>query len=560
MAPALTSTMTTLATLLTDAARVDPDTEALVGLSRRYTWREYDRAAANVAAHLLTAGVGRGDRVAVGFSKDARSFVAIHGCLRIGAIVVPLDPMSPPMAARSVLTDADVAAVFVDARRCEQLDPWSIDGLALRTLVTAQPSTDPRTTAFDDVADRAHPDALAALEQLPPVAADDPAYIIFTSGSTGRSKGIVHTHASAMAYAARAVESRRLTPADRIAGMSPLHFDMSTLELYAAPLARCAVVVVGEAHLRFPASFTSRSQDERVSVWYFVPSFFRLVTERGALDQRDLSALRLVMYGGEPYAVGALAELAAAVPNAVIENIYGPAEVNECTSHVVTPATLQGDDVPVGLPWHGVDLRVVDELDGDGDDRFVDVADGEPGELWVSAPTVMTGYWRRPDLDARSLVLRPGGFPWYRTGDVVVRDPDGTVWFRGRRDHQVKVRGIRLELEAVEAVLTDAPDVVHAVAVPVGDAGEAAHVAAVVVLRDGAALDEAALRAFCTSRLPAVGVPKEFRVVDRLPFTATGKLDRRHVREHFADTPVSTSASTTPAAGPASAEAMEETA
>ena len=109
-------------------------------------------------------------------------------------------------------------------------------------------------------------------------------------------------------------------------------------------------------------------------------------------------------------------------------------------------------------------------------------------------------------------------------------------------------------------MLTDAPDVVHAVAVPVGDAGEVAHVAAVVVLRDGAALDEAALRAFCTSRLPAVGVPKEFRVVDRLPFTATGKLDRRHVREHFADTPVSTSTSTTPAAGPASAEATEETA
>ena len=511
--------MTTLATLLTDAARVDPDTEALVGLSRRYTWREYDRAAANVAAHLLAAGVGRGDRVAVGFSKDARSFVAIHGCLRIGAIVVPLDPMSPPMAARSVLTNADVAAVFVDARRCEQLDPWSIDGLALRTLVTAQPSTDPRTTAFDDVADRAHPDALAALERLPPVAADDPAYIIFTSGSTGCSKGIVHTHASAMAYAARAVESRRLTPADRIAGMSPLHFDMSTLELYAAPLARCAVVVVGEAHLRFPASFTSRSQDERVSVWYFVPSFFRLVTERGALDQRDLSALRLVMYGGEPYAVGALAELAAAVPNAVIENIYGPAEVNECTSHVVTPATLQGDDVPVGLPWHGVDLRVVDELDGDGDDRFVDVADGEPGELWVSAPTVMTGYWRRPEATAAAF---QGG--WFRTGDVGVRAADGYITLEGRRSDLIISGGFNIYPREIEELLTELPGVREAAVVGVKDAVRGEVPVAYLVCDDTVAVDR--LASTLRAQIASFKVPRAFVRVDGLPRTALGKVQR----------------------------------
>jgi len=290
--------------------------------------------------------------------------------------------------------------------------------------------------------------------------------------------------------------------------------------------------VFGEAHLRFPASFTARSQDERVTLWYSVPSLLRQVVERGALDARDLSSLRLVMYGGEPYSAGALAELMRALPGVEIENIYGPAEVNECTNHRLAGPPGPDGEVPIGRPWDGVELRVVDEVG-----RVV--PPGTPGELWVSAPTVMAGYWRRPDLDERSLRSRAASPPWYATGDVVVADADGVYWFKGRRDHQVKVRGVRIELESVESVLTDAPDVLHAVVAAIGEPGEASHLAAAVVLRDGATFDVEALRAFCIPRLPALAVPREIVARSSFPSTPTSKIDRRSVRDELVSEAVS---------------------
>ena len=520
------SVATSLSSLLSDAAGTDAGAEALIGLTERYTWRDYERASAAVAGRLIDAGVEPGDRVGVGFAKDARSFIAVHGILRAGAVVVPIDPLAPPLVARTVIEDADVAAVFLDARGYDRLDPWTIPGPNLRLVVVDGSPGDNRAASWDDVV------AGDATRSLPAVGPDDPAYIIYTSGSTGRPKGIVHTHASALAYAERAVEAHRLSPLDRVAGMSPLHFDMSTLELYAAPLARATVVVFGEAQLRFPASFTARSQDERVTLWYSVPSLLRQVVERGALDSRDLSSLRLVMYGGEPYSGGALAELMHVLPGVEIKNIYGPAEVNECTNHRVVGVPSADGEIPIGRPWDGVELRVVDEAG-------TDVAPGTPGELWVSAPTVMAGYWRRPDLDERSLQPRAGAPAWYATGDVVVADADGVYWFKGRRDHQVKVRGVRIELEAVESVLTDAPDVLHAVVAAIGEPGEASHLAAAVVLRDGATLDVEALRAFCIPRLPALAVPREIVARSSFPSTPTSKIDRRSVRDELVSEAVS---------------------
>ena len=270
------SVATNLSSLLSEAAGVDATAEALVGLTERYTWRDYERASAAVAGRLIDAGVEPGDRVGVGFAKDARSFIAAHGILRAGAVVVPIDPLAPPLVARTVIEDADVAALFLDARSYDRLDPWTIPAPGLRLVVVDGSLAAARAASWADVVARDEP------RELPAVGPDAPAYIIYTSGSTGRPKGIVHTHASALAYAERAVEAHQLSPLDRVAGMSPFHFDMSTLELYAAPLARATVVVFGEAQLRFPASFTARSQDERVTLWYSVPSLLRQVAERGA--------------------------------------------------------------------------------------------------------------------------------------------------------------------------------------------------------------------------------------------------------------------------------------
>lgn len=509
--------MQTLATLLDTACDASPASEAVVGLEARSDWAGWLRASAGVADHLVDAGISPGDRVAVACLKDLQSYIAVHAILRAGAVVVPIDPLAPSGVVHDVLRDAEVSALLGDARTVDAIEPWRVDGLPLRTVFRrGDDAVDGRTLDWDQII----ASSAATASSPADVGLDDPAYIIYTSGSTGQPKGIVHTHRSALAYAQRAVDTYGLTAADRVAGIPPLHFDQSTFELYAAPLARSAVVAVSEAQVRFPATLSQRSADERITVWYSVPSLFRQLVERGGLADRDLSSLRHILYGGEPFPGGALAELHEKLPHVEVTNVYGPAEVNECTNHRVEFPVDGSGETPIGRPWAGVDVAVVD-LEG---------ADAADGELLVAGPTMMLEYWRRPDLTERAIVERDGR-RWYRTGDVVSVDDEGILWFRGRRDNQIKLRGVRLELEAIEGVVADAPGIAEAV---VGPDPTTSHLEAAVVLRDGAELDIAAVRQFCTSRLAAVAVPRRFHVHGALPETPSGKIDRSTVRSALA--------------------------
>ncbi len=511
-----------LASLVSIAATRWPHHPALVGEVERLTWADVERRTRRLAGRLIEHGVVRGDRVAVARPKGNESLEAVHAILRAGAAVVPIDPSAPPSVARDIIADADVSAVIGDIATIAPIDPWSVVD-DLRCVVATGQSADDRVVPWD----------AAITEQyqgeLPTVHPDDVAYLIYTSGSTGRPKGIVHTHRSGRNWADMAVETYRLRHDDRVAGMCPLHFDMATMELYAAPLVGACVVVMGDALMRlFLAEFTERCEQERVSIWYTVPYFLRQLCERGALDRRDLRRLRLVMYGGEPYPTEALRELMGAIPHAEFWNVYGPAEVNGCCNHLVREPLTEGLAPPIGRPWTAAEIRIVDDS---GDD----VPDGVAGELLVSATTAMREYWRRPVLTAERLTPRDDGPPWYATGDVVERDAAGILWFRGRRDHQVKVRGVRLELEAIEAVLTDAPGVAHAVACTVGPSGDATSIAAAVVALDADAFDEGAVRRWCSERLPAVAVPQRIEVRSGFPSTASGKIDRMTVRSDLAD-------------------------
>lgn len=515
-----------LADLVPRAARAWPDRVALVGADSKLSWSEVEQHTRCLAATLLEAGIGRGDRVAVARRKTHESFIAVHGVLRAGATMVPIDPLAPPALARQVLADSGARAVVGDFTTIGALDPWSAVDHELAIVLATGSRPDDATAGSDEriaVLDDATATWADTHRDLPAIDTDDIAYIIYTSGSTGQPKGIVHTHRSGHAYAQRAVVEYGLDPEQRMAGMNPLHFDMSTLELYAAPLAGCSVVVMSESDLQFPAGLTERTAEHDVTIWYSVPFLLRAVVERGGLERRPLPALRSILYGGEPYPAGGLRELMAALPDVHVTNVYGPAEVNACSHHHIdSPSEIRGD-VPIGRPWEGVDVRVVD-----ADGR--EAAPGQPGELWVSAPTVMSRYWGRDLLTAEKLTPRPDGPPWYATGDIVTVDAEGILWFRGRSDHQVKVRGVRLELEAIEKVLTDAPSVVHAVVGTYGPPGDASHLVAAVVYDETATPDPAGLRHWCRERLPAVAVPREIAARTHMPTTASGKLDRRAVR------------------------------
>ena len=424
------------------------DAEALTDGRVSLTWAEYRDLVARLAGRLRRAGVDPGERVAVHLPKSVDSFVAVHAILRAGAVMVPLDWFASPDYLRSVIDDAEPVALLTRARAT------TIDEVVAGTTVAhvLDPTVDP---AGDD-------DPIDAV----PVAGGDPAYIIYTSGSTGRPKGIVHTHDSAIAYAALAAETYDLGAADRLANIAPLQFDQSTFELYSAPLVGAAVLVVPDGVMRFPASLATLVAEERITIWYSVPHALRQMVVRGAIEQHDFSALRWILYGGEVYPPDELGDLMRAIPSARISNVYGPAEVNQCMFHHLDEPPAADSPVPIGRAWPGARIAL---LDADG------LVDGPgTGELWVASATMMDRYWNRADLTGRSVLHdHPalGAGPWYRSGDLVERRADGEIVFIGRVDNQIKLRGYRIELEAVEAAVVGAGGVDGCAAV-VDEGGE----------------------------------------------------------------------------------------
>ena len=478
----------------------------------RLTWSEYRERVSQLAAQLRRAGVAPGDRVAVHLPKSVDSFVSVHAILRAGAVMVPLDWFASAEFLRGVVDDAEPVALVSRAR------PNVIDEIVSGSTVgvVVDPTAEP--DAGGPAVDRG--------PAVVPVERDAPAYIIYTSGSTGRPKGIVHTHHSAMAYAELAVETYGLTHTDRLANIAPLQFDQSTFELYAAPLAGASVLVVPDGVMKFPASLAKLVADDQVSVWYSVPYALRQLVERGLTGELQLSELRWILYGGEVYPPEELRALMRAVPSARVSNVYGPAEVNQCTFHHLDEPPTSDSPVPIGRAWSGADVELV------ADDRRIDGVG--VGELWVASDTMMDRYWRGPDLTEQAVVtdhrvLGPGR--WYRTGDLAERRDDGELVFLGRVDNQIKVRGYRIELEAVEAAFIDATGVDGCAAVVDTDGEQI--VAMIDPVLDSDAVAE--LRTAVRRRLPNHAVPGRIVAVERLPRTSTGKVDRGAARRLLAE-------------------------
>lgn len=532
-------------TILESAART-PQKEAFVCGRDRLTFGETADKIRQLAAVLTDLGVERGDRVGVYLNRSIETTIALHGIMLAGAAYVPLDPKASPERIRFQVQDCGIEVMVTNNSQRKNLARAQVQSEGLKSVVgLAEPLDGLNTLSWSGVYGMPtdYAPAFHAVET-------DLAYIMYTSGSTGRPKGMMHTHASGLAFARLAIATHDLSTDDVFGNHAPIYFDVSTLAYFAAPLLGATAVIASDGHTLFPASLSKLLADERISVWYSVPLALTQMLQSGTLDKLDLSQLRQVFYAGEPFAPKYIREWRAAVPQARLTNWYGPAETNVCTYYNIEENPVGDEHVPIGKTWGNTEYllepvstlqRPLAESDGtlqrSSTDNERPLERSNQGQLLIRSATMMVGYWNRPDLTAAAFYDHPNasGIPhrFYRTGDLVEVDEDENFRFLGRADNQVKVRGYRVELDAVEARLLAHPSVAEAavLALPAGEGTLNLH--AFVVSKPDAEQDAKALKDFAGTSLSWYAVPEIIHFVATFPRTGSGKISRPGLREQF---------------------------
>jgi amino acid adenylation domain-containing protein len=514
--------------LLRDAAQRSPERPAVLFEDQAMSYGELEQASNQLAHALRDVGVRRGDRVALYMNKSIASLVGIHGILKCGAAYVPLDPNAPPRRLAYILSDCDVRTLVASGAKGAALGRILKEGCRLETVVFADegsaPLEDVRSIAWREV--RSQPDASPPPEAAIP---NDLAYILYTSGSTGVPKGVMISHWNALVFVNWTVDEFGVSAADRLSSHAPLHFDLSIFDLFASIEAGCGVALVPDGTSAFPIRLAEWIAAQRITIWYSVPSILTSLLLKGGLERLDLSALRLVLFAGEVFPTKYLRDLVARLAGVRFFNLYGPTETNVITFYEVGALPDERTaPIPIGRACPYADLLIVDEEQG------LVTGPGRPGELYARGASVAQGYWGDAKKTERVFVDNPFQPAFrdrvYRTGDVVELDADGNLLFLGRKDRMVKSRGYRIELDEIETALYAHPAVREAAVLAVPDELIGSRIRAFVASQQET-LTEALLREHCLERLPRYMVPESFELMDQLPKTSTGKVDRTRLAE-----------------------------
>ena len=489
-----------------------PEGTALEFEGRSLSYRELNSEANQFAHALHQSGVTPGSLIGLSVARSIDALIALYGILKAGCTIVPLDPHYPE----------DRLALMADTAR-------------LRTLIT-EVDLRPRFAGLKnvDILDLQALIALAA-HQKPsapeiPVSIDDLLYVIFTSGSTGRPKAVAMPHRPLINLVEWQTSlASELPHSARTLQFTTLSFDVAFQEIFSTACDGGTLVLMREELRYDPARLLTYLKEERIHR-LFLP-FVALNQLSEALESEEAlpADLRQVITAGEAlHATPRIRSLFKALPSARLHNHYGPSETHVATAFSLDANPDQWAALPsIGFPIANTEVHLRDE-------NGQSTPQGEPGELFISGECLAQGYLHRDDLTQERFpsVRISGGASRevraYRTGDLVRKHADGSLEFLGRKDHQVKIRGHRIELGEVEAILSTHNGVKEC-AVSVVDEGMERHLAAYIVGRTSPAGDKfiAELRAFLRSTLPDYAVPTSFTILRELPLTPSGKVDRR---------------------------------
>lgn len=489
--------------LIEEQARRTPDRVALRFEQHSLTYGELDRRAERLARHLSRLGAGPDVLVGLFVERSLEMVVGILGALKAGAAYVPMDTSYPQERLAFMLSDANLTLLLTQS-----------------SLVARLPESAAQAVCLDEFDWNG---AQAATQSDARVRPEHLAYVIYTSGSTGRPKGVCIEHRNIVNYVLGVVDRLKLEPGMNYATVSTIAADLGNTVLFPALVTGGCLHVISQERAESQALLSEYFSREKIDVLKIVPSHLAAL-QSGRNPQQVMPARRLIL-GGESSRLDRIEVLRALSPDCEIYNHYGPTEttVGVLTYHAreQLPDTRSGT-LPLGRPLPNSRVYL---LDGEGQP----VPIGEQGEVCIGGRGVARGYLNRPDLNAEKFVADPFSLDpdarLYRTGDMARYLPDGNIEFCGRIDHQIKLHGYRVELGEIEAALRGQDAVQDAVVLAREEESGEKQLVAYVSAKQS--LTPAALREHLKARLPQYMVPSAFVLMDSLPLTLNGKIDRQ---------------------------------
>lgn len=490
-----------------DQVERTPNAIAVVFGETQLTYQALNQRANRLAHHLQHLGVKPETLVGICVERSLEMVIGLLAILKAGGAYVPLDPSYPPERLSFMLQDAQVPILLTQQFLLKKLPPTSAQLLCLDVPLPT-------------------PEGLTPSPLLP--TPNSLAYVIYTSGSTGKPKGAMNTHRGICNRLLWMQAAYRLTAEDKILQKTPFSFDVSVWEFF-WPLMTGATLVIAppEAH-KDSAELVRLIIQYQITTLHFVPSMLRVFLNHPQVSR--CKSLRRVMCSGEALAVDLL-PLFFQQLTAELHNLYGPTEAAVDVTAWACPRCWQGRTVPIGRAIANMQIYILNAY-------LQPVPVGVPGELHIGGVGVGRGYWNRPELTAEKFILNPfsdkrdGQWPLedhrlYKTGDLARYRADGSVEYLGRLDHQVKLRGLRIELEEIEAVLTQYSAVQAAVVIACEDPARQAQLVAYWVPSQTPVPDVTELRSHLLQHLPDYMVPAQLICLEALPTLPNGKLDRR---------------------------------
>ncbi|NIO21779.1 MAG: amino acid adenylation domain-containing protein [Candidatus Aenigmarchaeota archaeon] len=515
--------------LLTKSVDRHPEKDAVVFMEKSLTYADLDKRSNQLASALARLGTRKGDRIGIILNKSIESIIALFGILKAGASYVPIDSQIPASRAHYIMRNCEIKCILTSQEIANKvLTNLDADSPLKKVLVSGG--------APDELTQQAKTLELISWEEITESESEDcqhagttdtyPAYILYTSGSTGTPKGVVISHLNSMAFVNMATDFFKIDEKDRFSSHAPLHFDLSVFDIFVAVKRGATIVLVPQYLSVFPMKLAEYIEEKRISVWNSVSSVLSLLAERGQLENFTFNSLRLVLFSGEILPVKYLRKIKARMPKALFFNLYGQTEANSSLYYQIKE--IPSDDawrIPIGNPFPNFEVFALDE------NNEMISNPGEEGELFVRGTTVAMGYWDDSERTAASFVPDPF-HPYspnkvYKTGDLVRIDNDGNYVFVGRKDHLVKSRGYRIEINEIEIALNSHPEIKLAAAITIPDDLIGNRIIAYVSSKEGRKLKASEVLNHCGGLIPKYMVPEAIEFLQQLPTTSTGKIDRK---------------------------------